>query len=260
MADQFDSQHNLEPAQITPAAQAQSTSGLAIAGMVLGIIALVTIPLPIINFGSPALAIIGLILSIAGRSSIKKGNKKGKGIATAGIVLCAIVTALALITSAACSAAVSSRDSSSASAAATAPSNTSVVTDSSKSASTTSNSTTNSSSSSVGDSTSKKTSGNATQSSKSSAVNDDQVNPDLKEALDSYEAFMDEYVEFMKSYQESGDATSMLQDYTDYLQRYSEFTRKIDKLDTKDMSSADYAYYIDVTARVSKKLLEASNL
>ena len=71
---------------------------------------------------------------------------------------------------------------------------------------------------------------------------------------------MDEYVEFMKTYSESDDMTSMLQEYTDYMQRYSDFAKAANELETDKMSSADYAYYIDVTARVSKKLLEASGI
>ena len=54
--------------------------------------------------------------------------------------------------------------------------------------------------------------------------------------------------------------TSMLQEYTDYMQRYSDFAKAANELETDKMSSADYAYHIDVTARVSKKLLEASGI
>lgn len=87
---------------------------------------------------------------------------------------------------------------------------------------------------------------------------DGAVSVDLKEWLDSYEAFMDEYVEFMQRYKDSGNATSMMTDYLNYLQRYSDFISKTDALDTDDMSAADYAYYLEVTTRVSKKLLEAA--
>ena len=86
----------------------------------------------------------------------------------------------------------------------------------------------------------------------------DGVSPDLKETLDSYEAFMDEYVEFMQKYKDSGDTASMLQDYTDFLQKYTDFTQKIGQLDTSAMSDADLAYYMEVTNRVSQKLLAAS--
>ena len=86
------------------------------------------------------------------------------------------------------------------------------------------------------------------------------VNPEFKEMLDSYEAFMDEYVEFMQNYQNSDDTLSMLQQYTDFLQRYSDYMQKIDDIDTDSLSAADYAYYIEVTSRVSQKLLTVSGI
>jgi len=61
----------------------QPTSGLAIAGLVLGCIAAVTSFLPIINNGSFFLAILGFILAFAGFL----GKRGGKGIAIAGMVL-----------------------------------------------------------------------------------------------------------------------------------------------------------------------------
>ena len=86
----------------------------------------------------------------------------------------------------------------------------------------------------------------------------DGVSPSLKEALDSYEAFMDEYIEFMQKYKDSGDTASMMNDYLSYLQKYSDLVGKINAMDTKNMSNADAAYYLEVTARVSQKLLNAA--
>lgn len=96
-------------------------------------------------------------------------------------------------------------------------------------------------------------SGESAESGNSS--NSGEVSPDVKEALDSYEAFIDEYVAFMQEYKDSGNAVGMLSDYTSFLQRYTDFAQKIDAMDTSDMSTADYAYYIEVTSRVSQKLL-----
>lgn len=84
------------------------------------------------------------------------------------------------------------------------------------------------------------------------------VSPDVKEALDSYEAVMDEYVAFMQKYKDSGYSASMLGDYTSMLQKYTEFSQKIDAMDTDNMSTADYQYYIEVTSRVSQKLLDVA--
>ena len=87
-----------------------------------------------------------------------------------------------------------------------------------------------------------------------------EVSSDLKEMLDSYEAFMDEYVEFMKTYQESDDTMGMLSKYSEYMQKYLDFAQKVEAVDTSNMSAADYAYYIEVTSRVSQKLLAVSGI
>lgn len=84
-----------------------------------------------------------------------------------------------------------------------------------------------------------------------------EVSPDVKEALDSYEAFVDEYVAFMQEYSQSSDTASMMADYADFMQRYADFAQKIEAMDSSSMSSADYAYYIEVTSRCSQKLLAA---
>ena len=87
-----------------------------------------------------------------------------------------------------------------------------------------------------------------------------EVSSDLKEMLDSYEAFMDEYVEFMKTYQESDDTMGMLSKYSEYMQKYLDFAQKVEAVDTSNMSAADYAYYIEVTSRGSQKLLTVSGI
>ena len=86
------------------------------------------------------------------------------------------------------------------------------------------------------------------------------VSPDFKDTMDSYEAFYDTYISFMKKYSSSDgtDAFDMLQDYNDLLQKEMEWVDKIDSIDTTTLSPADSAYYFLVTARVEKKLLEAS--
>ena len=74
-------QHS-QPAQQMPPIP-QSKSGMAIAGFVLGIIALLTSFLPIINNFSFFLAIVGMV-------GIMKGKKSGKGLAIAAIVICVV--------------------------------------------------------------------------------------------------------------------------------------------------------------------------
>lgn len=84
------------------------------------------------------------------------------------------------------------------------------------------------------------------------------VDSDLKAFLDEYEAFMDEYVEFMKKYKESGSSVEMLSDYMTMMQRYADFASAAEKYNSEEMSAADAAYYLDVTTRISKKMLEVA--
>lgn len=91
-----------------------------------------------------------------------------------------------------------------------------------------------------------------------SQVSDSEIRPEFKEALDSYEAFFDEYVEFMKKYQESDDATSMLTDYTNYMSQYADTMSKLGALEGEDMTTAEAAYYLEVTTRINQKILEVA--
>lgn len=85
-----------------PQDTAPSVSGLAIAGLVLGIIALVSSIIPIVNNVSFFMGIIGLVLSIVGLAGINKGKHSGKGIAIAGIVLGIVSVVAVLLMQAAC--------------------------------------------------------------------------------------------------------------------------------------------------------------
>ena len=82
----------------------------------------------------------------------------------------------------------------------------------------------------------------------------DGIRPELRDALAEYEAFFDSYCEFMKKYADSKDAVSMLSDYATFLSRYSEMMDKMDKLGKEEMNQQELAYYLEVTARIQKKL------
>ena len=86
------------------------------------------------------------------------------------------------------------------------------------------------------------------------------IRPEVKEALDSYEAYMDEYIDFMERYKaaDAADMVAMMGDYTDMLLLYSEFAEKIDALGESELTNAELAYYLEVTNRVSQKLLSAA--
>lgn len=108
--------------------------------------------------------------------------------------------------------------------------------------------------------TSEDKSDDVTDNAGDDAVSDDAgLRADFKAAMDSYEEFMDEYCEFMKKYSESdGTDVSLLTDYVDYMSKYAEFVEDFAKWESEDMNAAETAYYIDVQARVSKKLLEVA--
>lgn len=84
------------------------------------------------------------------------------------------------------------------------------------------------------------------------------VTPEFKAAMDSYEAFFDEYISFMNKYKESGYDASMLTDYTNYMNSYTETMKKISEIDTDSLSTADMLYYSEVNFRISSKLAEIS--
>ena len=85
------------------------------------------------------------------------------------------------------------------------------------------------------------------------------IRPEFREFMDSYEDFMDEYIEFMEKYEkaDSSSAALMLYDYYRLMERYTEFGEKLDAMDESDYTSAEWAYYLEVTNRVNQKLLRA---
>lgn len=85
------------------------------------------------------------------------------------------------------------------------------------------------------------------------------VDPQLKAALDEYEAFVDEYVSFMKKYQaDPNNAIGMITDYTQMLTKLASFADKVNGMDTSKMSKEDYAYYLEVLNRIEKKMLDVA--
>lgn len=86
----------------------------------------------------------------------------------------------------------------------------------------------------------------------------DKIDSDFKKAMDAYEAFMDDYVDFMKKYKKNPSDFSLLADYADFMSKYAKFVEDFEKWENEDMNAAETAYYIDVQARVTKKLLEVA--
>ena len=99
---------------------------------------------------------------------------------------------------------------------------------------------------------------NATETKPNDTDLVDGMRKDFKDAMDSYEAFMDEYVAFMKKYSDNPSDIGLLADYAKYMSKYADMVEKFDKWESEDLNDAELAYYIDVQARVSKKLLDVA--
>ena len=85
---------------------------------------------------------------------------------------------------------------------------------------------------------------------------DNVLREEFKSAMDSYEKFMDEYVAFMKKYNANPSDLSILAEYSNYMSKYADFVKNFEKWESEEMNAAETAYYIEVQARVNKKLLE----
>ena len=92
------------------------------------------------------------------------------------------------------------------------------------------------------------------------AAAENEIRPEVKEFLDAYEACMDEYVDFMQKYMNADPSSmaSMMGDYYSILARYTAFAEKIDAFDESELTNAELAYYLEVTNRVSQKLLSVA--
>lgn len=87
------SQTQPSPSQYVPPIP-PSKSGIVIAGFILGLIAILTSFIPIVNNFSMLLAVLGLIFGIVGLAGISRGKKSGKGLAIAAIVICVVSGAI----------------------------------------------------------------------------------------------------------------------------------------------------------------------
>jgi hypothetical protein len=82
------------------------------------------------------------------------------------------------------------------------------------------------------------------------------LDPDLKAFLDSYESYVDEYVAFMKKYNANPTDMNLLADYTTIMAKYTDFATKIEQYNSKEMSTEDAKYYLEVTTRCTKKMMD----
>lgn len=88
----------------------------------------------------------------------------------------------------------------------------------------------------------------------------DKIDADFRATMDSYEAFFDEYIAFMQKYTSNpNNALSMMNDYLNFMNRYSEVMKKMNSIDTSNLSNEDMAYYLEVTNRITQKLLKVAS-
>ena len=95
------------------------------------------------------------------------------------------------------------------------------------------------------------TNGNSQQ-----AVDQSLIRDNIKEAIDSYEAFVDEYCDFMSHYDSSD--LSMLGRYMELMEKELEMSKKFEALDDEELTDAEALYYSEVSLRCSKKLADAA--
>lgn len=90
------------------------------------------------------------------------------------------------------------------------------------------------------------------------AVPDGDIRPEIKQAIDDYEAFFNEYAEFMESYSASDNSAGMLADYMSMMARYAETMESFDAMEDMEMNDAELKYYADASLRISQLLLSAA--
>lgn len=97
-----------------------------------------------------------------------------------------------------------------------------------------------------------------TETEEAANVPVDGIRPEIKDALDSYEAFFVEYCDFMKKLNESPDDFTLLGEYAEYSAQYFETMDKIDQMDDSEMIDEELKYYLKVTNRINEMLIDVS--
>lgn len=85
------------------------------------------------------------------------------------------------------------------------------------------------------------------------------IRPEFKETMDAYEAFYDEYCAFMKKYMANPTDLSLLGEYSKMMQKVTDMDETFAQWESKDMSNEELSYYLEVTGRVSQKLLDVAS-
>ena len=85
------------------------------------------------------------------------------------------------------------------------------------------------------------------------------LSPECKQTMDDYEAWFDHYCDVMRRYKENSSDLSLLSEMTDLLSEETEMLEEMENMDQSEMNAAELAYYLEVTARIKKNLLEVAD-
>ncbi len=85
------------------------------------------------------------------------------------------------------------------------------------------------------------------------------IRPEFRKAMDEYEAFFDEYCSLMQKLADSPDNVTLLMQYASFMSQYNDYMKSMNDLESDDLSTEELAYYIEATARIEVKLLEAAS-
>lgn len=84
------------------------------------------------------------------------------------------------------------------------------------------------------------------------------LSPEFKKTMDDYEAWFDHYCEVIQKYEENPSDLELLSEMTDLLSEETVMLEEMENMDQNEMNAAELAYYLEVTARIEKKLLEVA--
>lgn len=87
----------------------------------------------------------------------------------------------------------------------------------------------------------------------------DGLRPEFKKAMDSYEAFFKKYCNFIKDVQQNPSDLTLLMEYASMMDQYSKTMEEMESWEDKDLNDAEMAYYVAVTARITKMLADVAN-
>ncbi|MCD8384067.1 MAG: MSCRAMM family adhesin SdrC [Clostridiales bacterium] len=86
----------------------------------------------------------------------------------------------------------------------------------------------------------------------------DGMRPEIKQAIDDYEAFFDEYCEFMITYSNSDDPTSLLGEYAEFMTTYVTTMASLEAMEDEDLNDAEMAYFLEAYSRIMTELTETT--